>query len=152
MLLIAAEQGTQALPRSLQQVLLSGDWIGLDLLPRLRALGSQARFTTLGGATEAAIWSNALDIAVIPEEWVSIPYGYPLAHQYYRVVDQAGRDCPDWVTGELWIGGRGVALGYYREPEKRRRNLSLFIARGFIEQAIMVASGLMGVWSFGATG
>lgn len=89
---------------------------------------------------------------MIPEEWVSIPYGYPLAHQYYRVVDQAGRDCPDWVTGELWIGGRGVALGYYREPEKRRRNLSLFIARGFIEQAIMVASGLMGVWSFGATG
>lgn len=118
MLLIAAEQGTQALPRSLQQVLLSGDWIGLDLLPRLRALGSPARFTALGGATEAAIWSNALDIAVIPEEWVSIPYGYPLAHQYYRVVDQAGRDCPDWVTGELWIGGRGVALGYYREPEK----------------------------------
>ncbi len=55
---------------------------------------------------------------MIPEEWVSIPYGYPLAHQYYRVVDQAGRDCPDWVTGELWIGGRGVALGYYREPEK----------------------------------
>ncbi|WP_176132058.1 AMP-binding protein, partial [Burkholderia cepacia] len=46
----------------------------------------------------------------------SIPYGRPLANQRYRVVDAQGRDCPDWVTGELWIGGAGVALGYRGDP------------------------------------
>lgn len=28
------------------------------------------------------------------------------------MVDQAGKDCPNWVSGELWIGGDGVAKGY----------------------------------------
>ncbi|CDM88840.1 non-ribosomal peptide synthetase [Xenorhabdus bovienii] len=118
MLLVAAEQEPRGLPASLNQILLSGDWVGLDLLPRLRALGSGANFTALGGATEAAIWSNAIDVSAIPLHWNSIPYGYPLAHQYYRVVDNQGRDCPDWVTGELWIGGQGVGLGYYADPDK----------------------------------
>ncbi|WP_455812808.1 amino acid adenylation domain-containing protein [Pseudomonas graminis] len=118
MLLTAAEHDPRGLPLSLRQVLLSGDWVGLDLLPRLRALGSQAAFTALGGATEAAIWSNALDVTQIDPQWQAIPYGYPLAHQYYRVVDKQGNNCPDWVPGELWIGGQGLALAYYGDTEK----------------------------------
>ncbi|MBA1845637.1 AMP-binding protein, partial [Escherichia coli] len=48
--------------------------------------------------------------------WRSIPYGFPLTNQRYRVVDEQGRDCPDWVPGELWIGGIGVAEGYFNDP------------------------------------
>ncbi|MDQ9669778.1 AMP-binding protein, partial [Serratia marcescens] len=29
-----------------------------------------------------------------------------------------GRDRCDWVSGELWIGGAGVALGYRHDPER----------------------------------
>ncbi|AZS50292.1 hypothetical protein DM558_05665 [Entomomonas moraniae] len=32
------------------------------------------------------------------------------------MVDALGRDCPDYVAGELWIGGAGVALGYCASP------------------------------------
>jgi acyl-coenzyme A synthetase/AMP-(fatty) acid ligase/acyl carrier protein len=72
----------------------------------------------LGGATEASIWSNAIEVAAVPAHWRSVPYGFPLANQAYRVVDDAGRDRPDWVPGELWIGGRGVALGYRGDPTR----------------------------------
>ncbi|MFQ1056103.1 phosphopantetheine-binding protein, partial [Gilliamella apicola] len=72
----------------------------------------------MGGATEGSIWSNAFDVTLpLPEQWSSIPYGYPLTNQCYRVVDALGRDCPDYVAGELWIGGAGVALGYRGAPE-----------------------------------
>ncbi len=50
-------------------------------------------------------------------QWTSIPYGKPLANQSYRVVDAQGRDCPDWVAGELWIGGAGLANGYKGDSE-----------------------------------
>ncbi|MEU0007609.1 amino acid adenylation domain-containing protein [Streptomyces sp. NPDC006314] len=116
MLLTAADGAP--LPPSLRLALLSGDWIGLDLPGRLAAsTNGRCRLVGLGGATEAAIWSNAYEITEVPAQWVSVPYGKPLRNQKFRVVDGRGRDCPDWVPGELWIGGDGVALGYRGEPD-----------------------------------
>ncbi|WP_342651529.1 amino acid adenylation domain-containing protein [Pseudomonas sp. REB1044] len=115
MLLEANADSSQPLP--LRLALLSGDWIGLDLPPRLAAQAPGCRCIALGGATEAAIWSNHFEVRQPLPGWRSIPYGTPLRNQAYRVVDAFGRDCPDWVTGELWIGGAGVAQGYRQAPQ-----------------------------------
>ncbi|WP_246843045.1 non-ribosomal peptide synthetase [Allokutzneria sp. NRRL B-24872] len=96
----------------LRLVLVSGDWVGLDLPGKLGC-----RFVALGGATEASIWSNHFEVGSVDPSWNSIPYGFPLRNQQFRVVDDFGRDCPDWTAGELWIGGAGVALGYRGAPE-----------------------------------
>ncbi|MGH3886640.1 MAG: amino acid adenylation domain-containing protein [Pseudonocardiaceae bacterium] len=116
MLLTAA--GESGPGNSLRVALVSGDWVGLDLKPRLAAAVPGCRLIGLGGATEAAIWSNAFEVTQIAPNWRSIPYGYPLRNQQHRVVDQSGRDRPDWVPGELWIGGLGVAQGYRADPAR----------------------------------
>ncbi|CAE6702258.1 D-alanine--D-alanyl carrier protein ligase [Xanthomonas arboricola pv. corylina] len=121
MLLTYSEGLELQAPARLRLALLSGDWIGLDLPQRYRAFRPDGQFVAMGGATEAAIWSNACDVEQVPPQWRSIPYGTPLANQRYRVVDDHGRDCPDWVPGELWIGGEGVALGYFNDPERTAR-------------------------------
>ncbi|EDP60191.1 non-ribosomal peptide synthetase [Vibrio sp. AND4] len=105
-------------PSRIQLAMLSGDWIGVDLPARYRQYRADGKFIAMGGATEASIWSNVFDVEQVPDNWVSIPYGYPLSRQKYRVVDNLGRDCPDWVPGELWIGGDGVALGYFNDEQK----------------------------------
>ncbi len=121
MLLTYAEGFDAVAPARLRCVLLSGDWIGLDLPPRYRAFRPAGRLVAMGGATEAAIWSNVHDVDEVAPNWRSIPYGRPLANQCYRVVDPIGRDCPDQVPGELWIGGIGVALGYLGDAERTAR-------------------------------
>lgn len=118
MLLTYCEAFKKRMPEALRAVLTSGDWIGLDLPARYRAFRSDGKFVAMGGATEASIWSNVYDVDNVEPGWRSIPYGYPLARQKYRVVDSQGLDCPDWVAGELWIGGAGVALGYFNDPER----------------------------------
>ncbi|WP_157983644.1 non-ribosomal peptide synthetase, partial [Nocardiopsis sp. TNDT3] len=126
MLLLASRD--RGLPSSLRLALVSGDWVGGDLAPRLReASGARVHLVALGGATEAAIWSNAFDGGHVPPGWPSVPYGTPLRDQRYRVVDPHGLDCPDWVAGELWIGGAGVALGYRGDPE---RTAARFVTAG----------------------
>jgi acyl-coenzyme A synthetase/AMP-(fatty) acid ligase/acyl carrier protein len=105
----------------LRLALVSGDWVGLDLPGRLSEAAPRCRLVALGGATEGAIWSNAFDVTEVPDHWRSIPYGTPLRGQRYRVVDGRGRDRPDFVPGELWIGGAGVALGYRGDPERSAR-------------------------------
>jgi amino acid adenylation domain-containing protein len=105
----------------LRLALVSGDWVGLDLPGRLLERWPDCRLVALGGATEAAIWSNAFEVQEVAAGWRSIPYGLPLRNQCYRVVDVRGRDCPDWVAGELWIGGTGVAQGYRGDPDTTAR-------------------------------
>ncbi|WP_026888912.1 amino acid adenylation domain-containing protein [Clostridium beijerinckii] len=102
---------------SLRLVLVSGDWIGLDIYPRLLEKAGKCRFIALGGATEASIWSNYYEVDHVDSNWTSIPYGKPLSNQSFRVVDKLGRDCLDMVSGELLIGGMGVARGYVGNKE-----------------------------------
>ncbi|WP_433564414.1 amino acid adenylation domain-containing protein [Nocardia sp. CA-151230] len=99
---------------SLRMVILGGDWVDVALPGRLAAVAPDCRFAGLGGATETAIHSTICEVvnAEVPHEWSAVPYGTPLRNVRCRVVGPSGQDCPDWVTGELWIGGAGVAAGY----------------------------------------
>lgn len=103
---------------SLRLVLLSGDWIPLALPDHLHAYAPGAQVVSLGGATEAAIWSIYHDYTGPAEGFASIPYGLPLANQQFRVLDSTLRDRPVGVRGDLYILGDGLADGYYHDPEK----------------------------------
>ncbi|MEM7354077.1 MAG: amino acid adenylation domain-containing protein, partial [Acidobacteriota bacterium] len=103
----------------LRLVLLSGDWIPVTLPQRLRALHAKAdslELISLGGATEASIWSILFPIGEVEPGWSSIPYGQPMDLQTFHVLDPALRPRPRWVPGELYIGGIGVAKGYWKDP------------------------------------
>lgn len=116
MLLVVVEMKKEKLP--FRVAMLSGDWIGLELPNKLSGLTNNCTFAAMGGATEASIWSNYQLVTLpLPKEWKTIPYGNPLKGQAYRVVDSTGKDCPNWVQGELWIGGYGVAKGYRENPK-----------------------------------
>ncbi|TMR24783.1 amino acid adenylation domain-containing protein [Nonomuraea turkmeniaca] len=98
--------------------LLSGDWIPVGLPGAIRARLPLMELVSLGGATEASIWSIAYPIDEVPAGWRSIPYGRPLANQTFHVLDAQLRPRPEWVAGELYIGGAGLAQGYLGDPER----------------------------------
>lgn len=114
-----AVEGTQgdAMP-SLRLVMLSGDWIPLNLPDRIRPAAPGAQIYSLGGATEASIWSVLYPIGAVDPEWRSIPYGHAMDHQSIHVLDANLMVCPHWVPGDLYIGGIGVALGYLGDEAK----------------------------------
>lgn len=101
----------------LRVVLLSGDWIPLDLPDRITQHCSQAKVISLGGATEGSIWSIVYPVTKVDPQWTSIPYGTALANQTMHVVNRSGEPCPTWVVGEIQIGGVGLAQGYFKAPE-----------------------------------
>jgi mycobactin phenyloxazoline synthetase len=93
--------------------------VGTDLPGRLRERVPGCGFAGLGGTTETAIHSTIQDVpGAVPTSWRCVPYGTPLDGVRLRVVDHLGRDAPDHVAGELWIGGAGVAHGYRGDPER----------------------------------
>jgi len=104
--------------KSLKKIMMSGDWIPIGLPKKIKSTSPNALVISMGGATEASIWSNFHIIEELSLDWASIPYGVPLAGQSFYVLDEDMHDSPDWVQGELYIGGNGVALGYYGDTEK----------------------------------
>ncbi|WP_275667432.1 non-ribosomal peptide synthetase [Bacillus swezeyi] len=102
----------------LRLVLLSGDWIPLQLPAKIKKTFKNAEVISLGGATEGSIWSIYYPIQKVEENWKSIPYGMPLANQKIYVLNQQKQLCPLGVEGELYIGGLGVASGYINDKEK----------------------------------
>jgi amino acid adenylation domain-containing protein len=108
-------------PKSLRQALLSGDWIPVTLPEKAWALGPKMKLDSLGGATEAAIWSIHYPIEGEVEEGArSIPYGRAMANQRFYVLDEGGEERPVWATGQLHIGGVGLARGYWKDEERTK--------------------------------
>ncbi len=119
MLDMILELGGNRLGDSLRAVTLGGDWVGADLARRLAEQVPGCRFAGLGGATETAIHNTICEVVgEPPAHWVTVPFGTPLRNVRCRVVSPSGRDCPDWVPGEFWVGGANVAAGYRNDPAR----------------------------------
>ena len=117
---------------NLRLVMLSGDWIPLNLPTTIKQLFPSSQVISLGGATEASIWSIYYPIDEVLPQWKSIPYGKPLANQQFYVLNQQMQFCPLEVPGELYIGGRGVADGYLYDHEKTSESFIRHPELGYI--------------------
>ncbi|MBW4428338.1 MAG: amino acid adenylation domain-containing protein [Nostoc desertorum CM1-VF14] len=102
----------------LRLVLLSGDWVPLTLPAQIKAIAKNVQVISLGGATEASIWSILYPIENVDPSWKNIPYGRPMLNQQFYALNESLEPCPVWIPGQLYIGGIGLAKGYWRDEEK----------------------------------
>ncbi|WP_320175465.1 non-ribosomal peptide synthetase/type I polyketide synthase [Maridesulfovibrio sp.] len=118
MLVEYCEATNKKLPSSLRLCMMSGDWIPLTLPQRIRALSDSCQIVSLGGATEASIWSILYPIEKMNKQWQNIPYGSPMYNQQFHVLSHDLSPKPEWAVGELYIGGDGLALEYLGDQDK----------------------------------
>ncbi|HJX28927.1 MAG TPA: amino acid adenylation domain-containing protein, partial [Thermoanaerobaculia bacterium] len=103
-------------PAALRLVFNSGDWIPVTLPDRVRQAFPETEFISLGGATEATIWSNFFPVNEVPSDWPSIPYGRPIHNARYHVLDAGLSPCPIGAPGDLYIAGDCLSAGYISSP------------------------------------
>jgi amino acid adenylation domain-containing protein len=83
-------------------------------VPLARELaGRVRRLLNMYGPTETTIWSTAWEVPDQPE---TILIGRPIANTACYILDADGELAPAGSTGELFIGGAGVAAGYLGRP------------------------------------
>src|ERR1700730_17820803 len=85
---------------------------------QIRRVLPKAKVVSLGGATEASIWSILFPVEKVDPNWKSIPYGKAMLNQSFHVMNKALAPCPTWVPGQLYIGGIGLAKGYLHDEKK----------------------------------
>jgi acyl-coenzyme A synthetase/AMP-(fatty) acid ligase len=90
---------------------------GGEAMPRplAVALGERcARVFNIYGPTETTIWST---IERVQAGNGPVPIGRPLANNRVYILDDHLEPVPQGIAGELYIGGAGVAQGYWCRPE-----------------------------------
>lgn len=107
MLIEVGWQGTPGL-----KMLCGGEALPRDLALQLLERGGS--LWNMYGPTETTIWSSTYEVK---REDGLIHLGHPIANTQLYVLDSQRQPVPIGVTGELYIGGEGVALGYLNRPE-----------------------------------
>ncbi|PLP90484.1 non-ribosomal peptide synthetase [Pseudomonas sp. FFUP_PS_473] len=108
---ILLESGWQ--PSSRHTLICGGEALPRDLA---EALGSNgARLWNLYGPTETTIWSTAQAMRAVSP--ANQPIGRPIAATSTYVLDARLEPVAVGITGELYIGGAGLARGYHQRPD-----------------------------------
>ncbi|MDX9669520.1 MULTISPECIES: non-ribosomal peptide synthase/polyketide synthase [unclassified Pseudomonas] len=83
----------------------------------LRAEAPQLRIVHCYGPTETTTYATTFEVLEVAENAESVPIGGPISNTQVYVLDAHQQPVPMGVTGELYIGGQGVALGYLNRPD-----------------------------------
>jgi amino acid adenylation domain-containing protein len=110
----------------LRALVVGGEAIDPAAARAVLTAGAPHRLINGYGPTEATTFACTYDIRLpVPEP---IPIGRPIANTQAFVLDRDRNIVPPGVTGELYLGGPGLARGYLNEPELTARK---FIAHPF---------------------
>ncbi len=142
-LLAGARDPLAVLPRAM--LICGGEPLGWETVRRVRELGAGCAVVNHYGPTETTVGALVERVAEgepgAPGE--TVPIGVPLPGATAYVLDEELRPVAAGETGELYVGGSGVARGYVaRELETRARFLAdPFAARDGAAAPVMYRTG-----------
>jgi amino acid adenylation domain-containing protein len=106
-------------PATLEHVVTAGE--RLIITPAIRDMFAalpRCRLDNHYGPTEAHLVTS-LTLPPGPVSWPEVPaIGAPVDGVFCRVLDERLRAVPDGGTGELYVGGTGLARGYLHDPAR----------------------------------
>ena len=98
---------------SLKQILLGGEAVPASLIQHLRQVFN-GEIHNMYGPTETTIWSTT---HLVHEPGSTVSIGRPIANTQIFMLDAELKPVPVGDIGELFIGGDGVARGYWNRPD-----------------------------------
>ncbi|HEX8149510.1 MAG TPA: amino acid adenylation domain-containing protein [Pyrinomonadaceae bacterium] len=103
-----------ALPPAVRTVNLAGEALPRPLVDALYAVEGVERVVNLYGPTEYTTYTTAEEVGRDDAERPAI--GRPIANTQVYILDGRMEPAPVGVTGEVFIGGAGLARGYWNRP------------------------------------
>jgi amino acid adenylation domain-containing protein len=102
-------------PRSVRVVNLAGEPLKAELVERIFGATEAGRVCNLYAPSETTTYSTMAEMR--RGEPFGMHIGRPIANTQVYMVDEWLEPAPVGVSGEIYIGGAGVARGYLNQPE-----------------------------------
>ncbi len=102
--------------RNMNNLLVGGEALTPKWIEKALKQGAPKRLINGYGPTETTTFALCHEVNDI-EGKSSIPIGKPISNTQAYILDEHMQQVPVGVTGELYIGGDGLAIGYLNQPE-----------------------------------
>ncbi|MDP3748748.1 MAG: amino acid adenylation domain-containing protein, partial [Phenylobacterium sp.] len=103
---------------SLNYLIVGGEALSIDAVHQMISYGeTQTRILQCYGPTEGTVFTSAYFINQTDVYARSVPIGKPISNGAIYVLDEHYNPTPIGVIGELYIGGAGLARGYFNQPQ-----------------------------------
>ncbi|MEH2243340.1 amino acid adenylation domain-containing protein [Nostoc sp.] len=115
--LLTSSHPKDILPR--QRLILGGEACSWKLISQLQQLATECLIFNHYGPTEATVGVLTYQIQLheTGQNSQTVPIGRPLSNTQIYLLDSHFQPVPVGVTGEIYIGGAGLARGYLNHPE-----------------------------------
>ncbi len=141
-LALIREMGGKA--QRIRTLILGGEDLKRDLVAAIQdQFPPQARIYNEYGPTEATVGCMIHRFDAAADLATSVPIGRPIANARIYLLDDDGEPVPAGLTGEICIGGPGVALGYLNRAEL---NAERFVDDPFAPGGRLYRTGDVGRW------
>ncbi|HVE75321.1 MAG TPA: amino acid adenylation domain-containing protein, partial [Actinomycetota bacterium] len=101
---------------TLDTVILGGEVADPGSVSKVLAASPPKRVMNIYGPTECTTYATYHVVTEVPEDR-GIPIGLPISNATVFILDKYLNLVPRGVTGEICLGGDGVAIGYLNRPE-----------------------------------
>jgi amino acid adenylation domain-containing protein len=103
--------------QSLKYLLFGGEMVNVDRVRTVLQHGKPQHLIHVYGPTENTTFSTWYEVQDVPENATTIPIGQAIANTQVYLLDANLNPVPAGVSGEIYIGGDGLAQGYLNRPE-----------------------------------
>jgi amino acid adenylation domain-containing protein len=103
--------------KSLHQLLAGGDILSVPHVQKFLDRVKNCQLINGYGPTENTTFTCCYPIRSPLNPAASIPIGYPISNTQVYILDENLQVVADGVAGELYIGGDGLARGYFNQPQ-----------------------------------
>jgi amino acid adenylation domain-containing protein/thioester reductase-like protein len=124
----------------ISEIFIGGEKLSEVLLKHVRRVAPSARIYNMYGPTETTVWSTYKDVT----EADHITIGRPIANTQIYILDAVRALVPIGITGEIYIGGEGLARGYLNRGDLTKER---FVTDPFHQGQTIYKTGDLGRWT-----
>ncbi len=121
------------------RILCGGDLLSKSLAEKL--IANSAKVWNMYGPTETTIWSSIKEVKE-PSDASNI--GKPINNTSFYVLDNYLKPLPVGSVGNIYIGGKGLAKGYYKNNDLTKEK---FVGNPFRKSGKIYETGDLGKWN-----
>ncbi|GAA4271400.1 amino acid adenylation domain-containing protein [Aquimarina gracilis] len=130
--------------KNLKYVLFGGEQVSVKHVRRFKELYPNVKLHHVYGPTENTTYSTYYPVDDLEDNIQTIPIGAGISNSTCYVLDNKLSPVAVGVTGEIYLGGDGLARGYHNRPKLTSEK---FINHPFVKGQKLYKTGDLGRWT-----